>query len=125
MATPAVGRGQLIRLPGLLFGHAVSMSDLAKELRLHAGRVVVDRTGRSDVFDVELKFATAPSNTAAPPVLPQSIPPVPGAPSPSTPTLQGASLQDALEEQLGLKLESARMPIEVLVIESVEKPSAN
>ena len=131
MQAPAVGRGGLMRLPGLLFGHAISTSDLAKELRLHAGRIVVDKTGLRDVFDVDLKFATnppatvAPSTTATPPVTPQAIPPLPGAPSPSTPTLQGASLQDALEEQLGLKLESARMPIEVLVIESVEKPSAN
>jgi uncharacterized protein (TIGR03435 family) len=121
MSVPTVDRGQLMRLPGLLFGHAVSMSDLAKELRLHAGRIVVDKTGRSDVFDVDLKFApnTAPSTTATPPVSPQSIPPVPGAP------FQGASLQDALEEQLGLRLEAARMPLEVLVIESVERPSAN
>lgn len=124
---PRVGRGQLLRLPGLLFGHAVSMSDLAKELRLHAGRIVVDKTGWSDVVDVDLKFAPnfAPSATATPPVPPQSIPPVPGAPPQSTPALQGPSLQDALEEQLGLKLEAARMPIEVLVIESVERPSAN
>ena len=125
MQAPPVGRGGLLRLRGLLFGHAVSTSDLAKELRLHAGRIVVDKTGLSDVFDVDLKFApnTAPPTTATPPVLPQSIPPVPGAPTQST--LQGASLQDALEEQLGLKLEAARMPLEVLVIESVERPSAN
>jgi len=124
---PSVGRGQLMRLPGLLFGHAISMSDLAKELRLHAGRIVVDKTGRSDVFDVDLNFApnTALSTTATPPVPPQSIPPLPGAPSPSTPTLPAASLQDALEEQLGLRLEAARMPLEVLVIQSVERPSEN
>ena len=120
MPAPMVGRGQIMRLPGLLFGHAVSMSDLTKELRLLAGRIVVDRTGRSDVFDVDLKFApnTALSTIATPPVPPQSIPPLPGPPSQS-------SLQDALEEQLGLKLEAARMPLEVLVIERVERPSAN
>jgi len=122
---PMVGRGQIMRLPGLLVGHAVSASDLAKELRLHAGRIVVDKTGLSDLFDVDLRFNTAPSATATPPVPPQSIPPVPGASPPSTPTMQGASLQDALEEQLGLKLEVARMPLEVLVIERVERPSAN
>ena len=127
MPAPTVGRGGLLRLPGLLFGHAVSMSDLAKELRLHAGRIVVDKTGLSNVFDVDLKFApnNAPSTTATPSVSPQSIPPLPGAQSPSTPTLQGSSLEDALEEQLGLKLEAARMPLEVLVIERVERPSEN
>jgi uncharacterized protein (TIGR03435 family) len=136
MTAPAVDRGGLMRLPGLLFAHAVSTSDLARELRLHAGRIVVDKTGRSDVFDVDLKFNNAPPGNATPPVPPQSmppragtppqsIPPLPGAPPQSTPTLPGASLQDALEEQLGLKLEATRMPIEVLVIESVERPSAN
>ena len=35
------------------------------------------------------------------------------------------SLEDALRDQLGLKLEAARMPIEVLVIQSVERPSEN
>jgi uncharacterized protein (TIGR03435 family) len=127
MPLPSVGRGQLLRLPGLLFAHAVSTSDLAKELRLHAGRIVVDKTGLSNVFDVVLNFApnNARSTTTAPPSPPQSIPPLPGAPPPSTPTLQGASLEDALREQLGLKLEAARMPIEVLVIQSVERPSGN
>jgi len=125
MPAPSVGRGQLIRLRGLLFGHAVSMSDLAKELRLHAGRIVVDKTGRSDIFDFDLKFNPGPSVTAAPPALPPPLPPVPGTQPPSTPTLPGPSLEDALEEQLGLKLEATRMPIEVLVIESVERPSAN
>jgi uncharacterized protein (TIGR03435 family) len=112
-----VGRGQLLSAPGAqIMGHAVSMPDLAKFLRQFAGRIVVDKTGWSDLFDVDLKFSpnTAPPTTATPPVSPQSIPP-----------LQGVSLQDALEEQLGLKLEATRMPIEVLVIESVERPSAN
>jgi uncharacterized protein (TIGR03435 family) len=127
MPLPPAGRGQLLSVPGALFGHAVSVPDLARELRRFVGRIVVDKTGRSDVFDVDLKFArnTAPPTTATPPVSPQSIPPVPGTPPQPTPALQGPSLQDALEEQLGLKLEAARMPLEVLVIESVERPSAN
>jgi uncharacterized protein (TIGR03435 family) len=122
-----VGRGQIMSAPGVrLWGHAVSVSDLARSLRQFAGRIVVDKSGQTDVFDVDLKFApTGFFANAAPPAPPQSIPPVPGAPPPSTPTLQGASLEDALEEQLGLKLEAARMPLEVLVIESVERPSAN
>jgi Protein of unknown function (DUF3738) len=74
------------------------------------------------VFDVDLNFArdTALSTAA-----------IPGAPVPSTPPalsippLPGPPLGIALEDQLGLKLESARMPIEVLVIKSVEMPSEN
>jgi uncharacterized protein (TIGR03435 family) len=124
---PPAGRGQLMSIPGAIFGHAVSMPDLVGELRRLSGRIVVDKTGRSDVFDVDLKFArnTAPAAIATAPGTPQPIPPVPGAPSPSAPALQGAAFQDALEEQLGLRLEAARMSLEVLVIESVERPSAN
>jgi uncharacterized protein (TIGR03435 family) len=122
---PPAGRGQLMSVPGATFGHAVSMADLVRELRRLAGRFVVDKTGRSDVFDVDLKFARNTAPTAAPPVSPQSIPPVPGEPPQSTPASLGVSFQDALEEQLGLKLEAVRMPLEILVIERVERPSAN
>jgi len=42
-----------------------------------------------------------------------------------TPADSGPTIFDALQEQLGLKLESSRGPTEVLLIESVEKPSEN
>jgi uncharacterized protein (TIGR03435 family) len=122
---PVLGRGQMLRLltsaEVQMSGHAISMSDLAKDLRPYAGRIVVDKTGLNEVFDVDLTFAhdvaLPPARTPAAP--PQSIPPLPDAPLPGPP------LRIALEDQLGLKLESARMPIEVLIIESVEKPSEN
>jgi uncharacterized protein (TIGR03435 family) len=50
-------------------------------------------------------------------------PPLP--PVPPVPTLATPSLKSELQEKLGLKLESTRMPIEVLVIESVKRPSEN
>ena len=128
MALPPAGRGQIMSIPGATFGHAVTMPDLVRELRRLSGRIVVDKTGRSDVFDVDLRFArnTGPSAAVPPPVPPQqAIPPLPEAPSQATPTLPGLSFQDALEEQLGLRLEATKMPLEVLVIESVERPSAN
>jgi len=102
-------------------GHAISGAELAKTLRPRAGRIVVDKTGFTGLFDYDLKFAfeAAPSTLSTAPLGPQSVPPLPGTPLP-LPSLAGA-----LEDQLGLKLESARMPIEVLVIESVERPSEN
>jgi uncharacterized protein (TIGR03435 family) len=119
-----------------LSGHAVSLSDLAKDLRRHAGRIVVDKTGLNGLFDFDLKFAGDPPPPMAaftpmppqPTPSPQSIPPVPGPPAgppPAPPPPQGARLPIALEDQLGLKLESARMPVEVLIIEKVERPSEN
>jgi uncharacterized protein (TIGR03435 family) len=124
-ALQPVGRGQMLQLvqPSgevQIFGHAISMSQLAKDLRPHAGRLVVDQTGLTGLNDVDLRFAgdARPSAPGAP-APPQSIPPLPAAPLPGPP------LHTALEDQLGLKLESVRMPIEVLVIESVERPSEN
>jgi uncharacterized protein (TIGR03435 family) len=67
-------------------------------------RPVVDRTGLKGNFGFELKFAPATSTT----------------PDPDRP-----HLITALQEQLGLKLEASRAPIDVLVIDSVEKPSPN
>ncbi len=130
--TPQVGRGQYLQTLGRsgeaqMTGHALSMSDLVKELRSHAGRIVVDKTGLNEVFDVDLKFTRdtplalpLPGPIPAAPPPPQSVPPLPEASLPGPPPLRVA-----LEDQLGLKLESVKMPIEVLIIESVERPSEN
>jgi uncharacterized protein (TIGR03435 family) len=110
-------RGDLLSAPGAqIFGHAVSMPQLAKFLRQFAGRIVVDKTGLSDVFDVDVKFTptTGFPPAAIPPASPLSVPPLPV-----------STLPDALKDQLGLKLESVELPVEVLVIERVERPSAN
>jgi uncharacterized protein (TIGR03435 family) len=109
-------------LPGYrqMSGHAISMSELAKDLS-QAGRIVVDRTGLTGVFDYDLKFAPEqpPPTVLFPGATPQPLPPLPGT------ALPAPTLRDVLADQLGLKLESARMPIEVLVIESVARPSEN
>jgi len=73
-------------------------------------RVVIDRTGLTGAWDLALTYD--PDSSQLPPGVP---PPVP---DPSRP-----SLSTALQEQLGLKLESTRAPIDVLVIESAERPT--
>ena len=75
------------------------------------GRPVVDRTGLSGRFDFTLEWS--PDN---------SIPPAPGEPVPDT---QGPSVQEALREQLGLRLEATKAPIKILVVDKVERPSEN
>jgi len=72
------------------------------------GRVVVDKTGLTGEYDFELKWT---------PDLPAGGP-VDAAPA-------GPSLFTALEEQLGLRLQTGRAPLDVLVIDKVEKPSEN
>ena len=79
------------------------LSSLPMLLSNEAGRPVVDKTGLTGKYDFTLKYVPA-SHTA-------------------TDETGGASIFTALEEQLGLKLEPAKAPIEVLVIDHLEKPS--
>ncbi len=75
------------------------------------GRAVVDRTGLTGSWDFELTFAAEPPRGPLPPGV--ELPPVdPDAPN----------LFTAVQEQLGLKLESTKGPVDVLVIERVERP---
>ena len=118
---PRPGRGQECNFSrtteaeaGSLQGNAVTITVLANFLAVEGlGRDVVDRTGLSGTFDVDLLY------------LPEfSV----GGVSPDRlafdPRFQGRpGLTTALREQLGLKLEATRGPVEVLVIDSVERPT--
>jgi uncharacterized protein (TIGR03435 family) len=100
-----------------LEGTAVTMVALATNLSRSytsvLGRNVIDRTGLTGTFDIHLKWAFDPLNG-------------PRAGSDATPPdLAGPSIFTALQEQLGLKLESTKGPVEVLVLDHVEKPSDN
>ena len=89
-------------------------------LPMYAGRRIVDRTGLTGGFDLALHF----DNRPIPGVGPGGglRPPPPGAdPTPA----DAVSIFTALEEQLGLKLESETGPVEVLVIDQVERPTPN
>jgi uncharacterized protein (TIGR03435 family) len=70
----------------------------------------VDKTGLSGFFDADLEFMPD-----APPA-----PAQPGAPAFPNPNPDAPSIYTAMQEQLGLKLESARGPVEQLVIDRVE-----
>ena len=88
-----------------------SMAALARTMSGRAGRIIVDRTGLAGGFDFELEFTPDPAAADQPPD------PVGDANLPS--------LFTALEEQLGLKLLPQRGPVEVLVIDRVERPTEN
>jgi bla regulator protein BlaR1 len=102
-------------------GGQVTMTDLIRTLSNVLRRTVIDKTGFTGTFDVELLF-TADEALAG---LPTPPPPAPGgvAPTPS-PDLHG-NIFAAIQEQLGLKLQSAKGPVDVLVIDSMERASAN
>ncbi len=81
---------------------------LARELAQLLGRVVVNQTGLSGRYDLSLRWT--PDDAAASASSSPDIPP---------------DIFTAIQEQFGLKLESTKGPVPVLVIDSVEKPSPN
>ena len=93
------------------------LTALADTLAPLTQRVVVDRTGLKGNWDVELTFTPTPGE-------PGSFAGPPGAVPPSADP-GGPSLYTAFEEQLGLKLQPARGPVEVLVIDRVDRPTEN
>jgi uncharacterized protein (TIGR03435 family) len=99
--------------PNQVMAGGVSLTQLTQMLSQFTQRIVIDRTGLTGNFDIDLTFT--------PDRLPQGPPP-PGAP-PINIDPNGPSLFTALQEQLGLKLDSERAPVEVLVIEHVERPT--
>ena len=96
----------------MIAGHAIHIADLVKAMRSSAGldRVVIDRTGLTGNYDFVMNWTPDLAPT------PQDN----GAPATNFP-----SLFTAIQEQLGLKLEPARGPVNMLVIDHVEKPSVN
>lgn len=96
----------------------VTMAELASSLsRGELRRTVVDKTGLDGTFDVNLHW----SMDAV-----QASPGTAGDPAPlPTANLTGSSIFAAIAEQLGLKLESTKGRVEVLVIDHVERSSAN
>ena len=99
--------------PGRLTLRGVEMTWVAQQLSARVGRAVVDRSGLSGFFDVNLEFA--PQSRPSDLVDPSSA-------AADRPADNGVSIFTALQEQLGLKLDSQKSSVEVLVIESAEKP---
>ena len=75
------------------------MADLVRELASILDRPVFDKTGFTGEFDLDLSYA--PDNPSFP------------------------NIFAAMEQQLGLKLEPAKAPVEVLVVDQAERPAAN
>ncbi|HEX7796614.1 MAG TPA: TIGR03435 family protein [Vicinamibacterales bacterium] len=101
---------------GYLFGGSVPLAALTQALSRVVDRPVVDKTGLSGNFDFTLVFAAdQPSSILSPP------PPAP----PLAAIANAPMLPTALQEQLGLKLESERAPVDYLVIDRVEQPTEN
>ena len=102
--------------PGQILSPTVTMAKLASILSTTVSRTVVDKTGLDGVYDIALKWVPDDSST----------PPAPDTPAPAVSADHGPSIFTALQEQIGLRLESQKGPVEILVIDHVEKtPTPN
>jgi uncharacterized protein (TIGR03435 family) len=99
-ATPVCGVNSS---EGNIHGGARSMTDIARTLSIMTGRAVVDKTGLTGQFDIDVTWT--PDLAAA-----------------GDASGGGGSLFTAIQEQIGLKLEAQRGPVDVLVIDSIERP---
>jgi len=97
-----LGRGSIVTEGG----GKVAM--LATLLENQLDRKVIDETGLAGAYKIDLKWE-----------------PDPPAGAPASELAKGPTIFTALQEQLGLKLESAKRPVDVLVIDHVERPSEN
>lgn len=87
---------------GTMTAQRVPMSLFVQSLSRLTSQTVTDETGLAGAFDIQLEWA---------PDL--------------TPEAEGPSIYTAMQEKLGLRLESKKGPVEIIVIERVEKPSEN
>jgi bla regulator protein BlaR1 len=101
--------------PGRMTGGGFPLSQLATSLSSFVQRIVVDKTGLEGDYDIDLTYT--PDQMTMGPLK------TPGAPNPPLTDASGPSLFTALQEQLGLKLESTRGQVDVLVIDRVDVPS--
>jgi uncharacterized protein (TIGR03435 family) len=99
-----------------IFGGQISIAEFARVLSIVVARPVVDRTGFTGTFDADLAFLPDQATSGLPNPGPGLLPP----PDPTAVTIF-----TALQEQLGLKLDSDKGPVEVLIIESVDRPTEN
>jgi uncharacterized protein (TIGR03435 family) len=83
-----------------------SMLPLTHFLQRQLGKSIVDRTGLAGNYDFKLNWTPDPGTTAAP-----------------ADAESGPSLLTAIQEQLGLRLEPAKAPIQILVVDHIERPS--
>jgi uncharacterized protein (TIGR03435 family) len=109
-STPVPTPGEVLALrgsgsrPALTFRGRLTTMALGKMLTRLVDRPVIDRTELTGSFDVLLEFVR---------------------PAPGSLPADWSSLFTALQQQLGLKLEAAREPVEALVVERAERPSEN
>jgi uncharacterized protein (TIGR03435 family) len=116
-------RGSMRMGRGDLEATALPLTSLINALSQQLGRTIVDKTGLQGLYDIKLQWTpdalpSGPAGSGGPAGIrgPNEPPP----PDPAGPTIF-----TAVQEQLGLRLESSKGPVEIIVIDNVERPAAN
>jgi uncharacterized protein (TIGR03435 family) len=113
---PAMGCGGMFMSQRSLTGVSVPVANMIPVLSRTLGRTIIDQTGLTGNYDINLEWT--PDDT-------QNLLLPPDAPKPPPSDAAGPSIFTALQEQLGLKLEAQKGPVEIFVVDSAEKPSEN
>jgi uncharacterized protein (TIGR03435 family) len=119
---PPIVCGGFLRAPNLLQAGKVDMKQLVNVLSDVLGRPVTDKTGFAGTFDVKLEFSPEGTSFGGGPAGGGGLALI-GGPPPGDDSKP--SIFTALQDQLGLKLDSQKGPGEILVIDHAEKASEN
>jgi uncharacterized protein (TIGR03435 family) len=110
------GRGGMMRMGrGQINAQGIPMAGLANQLSQQLGRSVIDKTELTGDYDIKLEWTPDANEGGA----------FRGAEAHEEARPEGPSLYTALQEQLGLKLESSKGMVEILTVDKAEKPSEN
>jgi uncharacterized protein (TIGR03435 family) len=101
--------------------HSATSGAIAHMISQQIGSTVLDKTGLTGTYDYTLEFAPDENARGGMMMGPGGPPGGGGAP----PAASGPSIFTALQEQLGLKLESQKLPVDVIVIDHIQQPSPN
>ena len=133
---PAGARGMMMMFNGNRFrmqASHVPIAQLVDMLSMQLGRPVIDETGLKGQYDITMEFS--PEGLAMMRGMPMPMGPPPGAVAGGGPdggrdggheAESGPTIFSAVQEQLGLKLESRKGPVDLIVVDSMERtPTEN
>jgi bla regulator protein blaR1 len=123
-AADGKGMGIALMAPGWIHGQGATAAYLAETLSRYVTRPVINQTNLTQVLDFDLAWTpegTASDLPGCPPSFQEMAKRLKGAVAPTS----CPSLFTAVQEQLGLRLESQQGPVDVLVIDSVQQPADN
>jgi uncharacterized protein (TIGR03435 family) len=98
----------------------MGIATLVRQLTLQLGRQVIDKTGLTGQYDFTLEWTPEPGQGG-----PEAIGLPPAARLPPPPDSNGPSIFTAVQEQLGLRLDAQKGPVDIIVVDRAEKPGEN